>query len=125
MKKLLKIIMLLPTIYQDTANQTLHSTLEWWKEEYKLTADHYCNFIVKLYVDALDLDNPIFMGSSFGGNIALQLALKSSKQIQGSYSCRSSRSCTRILFRLVETSSCKCSTSMCKWSMGSYGSSIT
>ena len=48
---------------------------EWWKEEYKLTGEHYCNFIIKLCA-ALDLDNPIFMGSSFGGNIALQLALR-------------------------------------------------
>ena len=48
---------------------------EWWKEEYKLTAEHYCNFIVKL-CDALGLQNPIFMGSSFGGNVALQLALR-------------------------------------------------
>ena len=47
---------------------------EWWKEEYKLTAKHYCNFIVKL-CEALGLQNPIFMGSSFGGNVALQLAL--------------------------------------------------
>ena len=51
-----------------------HNT-EWWKEEYKLTAEHYCNFIVEL-CKALDLENPIFMGSSFGGNVALQLALK-------------------------------------------------
>ena len=51
-----------------------HNT-EWWKEEYKLTAEHYCNFILEL-CKALELDNPIFMGSSFGGNIALHLALK-------------------------------------------------
>lgn len=49
--------------------------VEWWKEEYKLTADHYVNFIVAL-CDALELENPIFMGSSFGGNVALQLALR-------------------------------------------------
>ena len=48
---------------------------EFWKEDYKLTADHFCNFIVKL-CEALDLKNPIFMGSSFGGNVALQLALR-------------------------------------------------
>lgn len=47
---------------------------EWWKEEYKLTADFYTKFIVTL-CDALELENPIFMGSSFGGNVALQLAL--------------------------------------------------
>jgi pimeloyl-ACP methyl ester carboxylesterase len=48
---------------------------EWWKTEYRLTADHYVNFIVK-FCDALELKNPIFMGSSFGGNVALQLALR-------------------------------------------------
>lgn len=48
---------------------------EWWKEEYKLTADFYTKFIVTL-CDALELENPIFMGSSFGGNVALQLALR-------------------------------------------------
>ncbi|BCW66783.1 carboxylesterase [Arthrobacter sp. NicSoilB4] len=46
---------------------------EWWTEEYQLSADHFANFIVAL-VDALELVDPIFMGSSFGGNIALQLA---------------------------------------------------
>lgn len=33
------------------------------------------NFIVAL-CDALELEKPIFMGSSFGGNVALQLALR-------------------------------------------------
>lgn len=47
---------------------------EWWKEEYKLSADFYTKFIVTL-CDALELENPIFIGSSFGGNVALQLAL--------------------------------------------------
>lgn len=48
---------------------------EWWKEEYKLTAEHYTNFIIA-FCDALDLKDPIFMGCSFGGNVALQLALR-------------------------------------------------
>jgi pimeloyl-ACP methyl ester carboxylesterase len=48
---------------------------EWWKEEYRLTADFYTDFIVTL-CDALELEEPIFMGSSFGGNVALQLALR-------------------------------------------------
>ncbi len=48
---------------------------EWWKEEYRLTADHYVAFIVA-FCDALGLEEPIFMGSSFGGNVALQLALR-------------------------------------------------
>src|SRR6476469_8129441 len=54
----------------------------WWTEEYKLTADHYANFIVAL-CDALELENPIFMGSSFGGNIALQLALRRPDRFAG------------------------------------------
>lgn len=48
---------------------------EWWKEEYRLTADYYTEFIVN-FCDALELEEPIFMGSSFGGNVALQLALR-------------------------------------------------
>jgi len=55
---------------------------EWWTEEYQLSADHYANFIVAL-VDALELENPIFMGSSFGGNIALQLALRHPERFAG------------------------------------------
>ncbi len=51
------------------------SNREWWKEEYRLTADYYTEFIVN-FCDALELDDPIFMGSSFGGNVALQLALR-------------------------------------------------
>lgn len=48
---------------------------EWWQEEYRLKADHYVNFVVA-FCDALNLKDPIFMGSSFGGDVALQLALK-------------------------------------------------
>ncbi|MBW8706702.1 Haloalkane dehalogenase [Streptomyces sp. MBT84] len=48
---------------------------EWWKHEYRLTADHFTAFVVA-FCDALELENPIFMGSSFGGNVALQLALR-------------------------------------------------
>lgn len=47
----------------------------WWKEEYRLTTEHYCNFVVA-FCDALNLKSPIFMGSSVGGNVALQLALR-------------------------------------------------
>ena len=48
---------------------------EWWKEEYKLTTDYYTAFITA-FCDALELEDPIFMGSSFGGQVALQLALR-------------------------------------------------
>jgi pimeloyl-ACP methyl ester carboxylesterase len=46
---------------------------EWWKEEYRLTTRHFVNFIVK-FCDALELERPVFMGSSFGGCAALHLA---------------------------------------------------
>jgi len=48
---------------------------EWWKEEYRLTADYYVAFITA-FCDALELEDPIFTGSSFGGQVALQLALR-------------------------------------------------
>lgn len=49
------------------------SNREWWKEEYRLTAEWFTAFITS-FCDALELQNPIFMGCSFGGNEALQLA---------------------------------------------------
>lgn len=45
----------------------------WWESEYRLTADHFAKFVLR-FCDALNLDAPIFMGASFGGNLALQLA---------------------------------------------------
>jgi pimeloyl-ACP methyl ester carboxylesterase len=47
----------------------------WWNEEYRLTADHYVNFVMAL-CDGLELEDPIFMGCSFGGQVTLQLALR-------------------------------------------------
>jgi len=44
------------------------------KEEYRLTADFYEDFIVA-FCEALELDRPVIMGSSMGGNICLHLAL--------------------------------------------------
>jgi len=35
------------------------------------------------FCDALELENPIFMGSSFGGNVALQLALRRPDRFAG------------------------------------------
>jgi pimeloyl-ACP methyl ester carboxylesterase len=53
------------------------NTREWWKEEYRLTTDFFTKFIVG-FCDALELEQPIFMGCSFGGNVALDLALRHS-----------------------------------------------
>ncbi|MDP9847162.1 alpha/beta fold hydrolase [Streptosporangium lutulentum] len=58
-----------------------HNT-EWWKEEYRLTADYFVDFIIE-FCDALELEDPIFMGSSFGGNVALQLALRRPDRFAG------------------------------------------
>jgi pimeloyl-ACP methyl ester carboxylesterase len=55
---------------------------EWWTEEYKLSADHYVNFIVA-FCDALELADPLFIGSSFGGHVALQLALRHPERFAG------------------------------------------
>src|SRR5215212_5613529 len=55
---------------------------EWWKEEYRLTADYYTAFIVA-FCDALELEDPIFMGSSFGGNVSLQLAWRHPERFGG------------------------------------------
>lgn len=46
---------------------------EWWEEDYELGAEQFAETIVSIS-DALDLDNPIYMGSSMGGNITLELA---------------------------------------------------
>jgi len=46
---------------------------EWWEEDYELDAEQFAETIVSIS-DALDLDNPIYMGSSMGGNITLELA---------------------------------------------------
>ncbi|MCW2612045.1 MAG: hypothetical protein QOC93_733 [Actinomycetota bacterium] len=54
----------------------------WWTEEYRLSADHYVNFIVA-FCDALELEDPLFIGSSFGGHVALQLALRHPERFAG------------------------------------------
>lgn len=48
-------------------------TKEWWKEEYKLTAEFVREVPVKLS-KTLGLDRPVFMGCSVGGMLAIDLA---------------------------------------------------
>jgi pimeloyl-ACP methyl ester carboxylesterase len=48
--------------------------IEWWKQEYRLTRD----FLMKVPIllsEALALDRPVYMGSSIGGHLAVDLAL--------------------------------------------------
>jgi pimeloyl-ACP methyl ester carboxylesterase len=46
---------------------------EWWKEQYDLTSDFFTEFILSLS-RTLELDRPVFMGSSMGGVVCLYLA---------------------------------------------------
>lgn len=46
---------------------------EWWKEQYDLKSDFFQEFVLNLS-EALDLDRPVFMGSSMGGVLCLYLA---------------------------------------------------
>ncbi len=48
------------------------TTKSWWTEDYTLTEDKFAESIVGV-ADALDLEDPVYMGSSIGGNVILQL----------------------------------------------------
>ncbi len=48
--------------------------VEWWRQEYKLTKDFFMKFVVA-FSKALQLDRPVFLGSSMGGHLAPNLAL--------------------------------------------------
>jgi pimeloyl-ACP methyl ester carboxylesterase len=48
------------------------TTTEWWKEDYMLTEQKFAESIVSI-ADALELEEPVYMGSSIGGNVILQL----------------------------------------------------
>jgi len=48
--------------------------VEWWKAEYRLTRDFLMKVPVTL-LEGLDLDRPVYMGSSIGGHLAVDLAL--------------------------------------------------
>ena len=53
----------------------------WWKEEYTLTAKFYSEFVMAFCTE-LELEKPVIMGSSMGGNICLHLALNFEKDVQ-------------------------------------------
>jgi pimeloyl-ACP methyl ester carboxylesterase len=50
-------------------------SVEWWKQEYKLTQSFFIDFLVE-FSHALKLEKPVFMGCSMGGTMALDLALE-------------------------------------------------
>lgn len=49
-------------------------SVEWWKREYRLTKDFLMKCVVAIS-HALELNRPVFMGSSIGGNLATDLAI--------------------------------------------------
>jgi len=51
------------------------------KEDYRLTAKFYSEFTLA-FCDALELENPVIMGSSMGGNICLHLALNHEERVR-------------------------------------------
>lgn len=50
------------------------ASVRWWEQEYKLTEDFFMKFVLALS-EALDAPNPVYMGSSMGGDLAADLAL--------------------------------------------------
>jgi pimeloyl-ACP methyl ester carboxylesterase len=50
-------------------------------EEYRLTSKFYSEFVIA-FCEALDLENPVIMGSSMGGNVCLPLALNFEDKIR-------------------------------------------
>lgn len=55
--------------------------IDWWSTRYKLTRDWFMGFILQLSGD-LELDKPVFMGCSMGGQIAIDLALEHNDQFR-------------------------------------------
>jgi pimeloyl-ACP methyl ester carboxylesterase len=51
------------------------------REEYRLTAKFYSEFVMA-FCDALELERPVVMGSSMGGNICLHLALNFEERLR-------------------------------------------
>jgi pimeloyl-ACP methyl ester carboxylesterase len=51
------------------------------REEYRLTASFYSEFVMA-FCDTLELDRPVIMGSSMGGNICLHIALNFEQKVR-------------------------------------------
>jgi len=49
-----------------------HPPSGWWEEEYHLTESFYTSFI-ETFVDELDLDDPVLLGTSMGGYVIFDL----------------------------------------------------
>lgn len=51
------------------------------RDEYRLTAKFYSEFVMA-FSDALELDHPVIMGSSMGGNVCLHIALNFEERVR-------------------------------------------
>ena len=65
------------------------TTFEWWKEEYSLTQDFFMKFLVA-FSRALELDDPVYIGSSMGGHMAGDLALHHPDEFRAVIGCEAS-----------------------------------
>ncbi|BCJ85977.1 alpha/beta fold hydrolase [Effusibacillus dendaii] len=55
---------------------------EWWLEPYRLTTDLYVETIMA-FLKAAEIEQPLVMGCSMGGNITLELAYRYPEQFRG------------------------------------------
>ena len=56
-------------------------SVAWWTQEYRLTRDSLMDSVIAI-ARALDLDRPVYMGSSIGGHLAADLALYHPEQFR-------------------------------------------
>ncbi len=54
---------------------------EYWKEEYQLTRDFFLKFILALKSE-LELEKPVFMGCSMGGQVCIDLAVEHAEEFK-------------------------------------------
>jgi len=62
------------------------ATSRWWAEEYKLSQDFFMKFLVALS-EALELNQPAYIGSSMGGHMAADLALNFPEKFRAVIGC--------------------------------------
>jgi pimeloyl-ACP methyl ester carboxylesterase len=55
--------------------------IEWWRTEYRLTRRFLVDFVLAL-ARALELDRPVYMGSSIGGHLAADLAMEAAAEFR-------------------------------------------
>ncbi len=76
-------------------------SVEWWKEEYKLTRDFFLDFHVQ-FCDALKLERPVYIGSSMGGHLALDLALERPHLYRAVVGVQAGLGCGRVVMEAMK-----------------------